>query len=301
MENDIKENKEGLIKYMDVMFNLEKEIYTSEVVTNKMRTYSFEYKTLKAQSFSTKTFEKKKDYETIFVFTLFAIFVFIIVWWWNSDNGPWLPALVAFLIPFLIGLFFQEIHLINYRHFERERQETLAKEKIEYEKYLIDLAIRNKKNILTSKAIINSIKETSSNLARLKQIRTALYKKNIVFPKYRNYAAIASMYEYLMSERVETLDGVNGAYNLYESELRQNLIITNLNQISLQLNSIKDNQYLIYEAITESNTTTREILNVTKRSNQIVEKIENNTRIIKYNTLISALNSSSKSYLITFE
>lgn len=104
-----------------------------------------------------------------------------------------------------------------------------------------------------------------------------------------------------MSERVETLEGVNGAYNLYESELRQNLIITNLNQISLQLNSIKDNQYLIYEAITESNTTTREILNVTKRSNQIVEKIENNTRIIKYNTFISALNSSSKSYLITFE
>ena len=71
-----------------------------------------------------------------------------------------------------------------------------------------------------------------------------LYGLNIIFPKYRNMMAICSLYEYISSGRCDTLEGQAGAYNLYEMELRQNVIIGQLEKVISQLESIKNNQYI---------------------------------------------------------
>lgn len=81
-----------------------------------------------------------------------------------------------------------------------------------------------------------------------------LYGVGIIFGKYRDLAAITSFYEYLLSGRCETLDGANGCYNLYEAELRANIIINRLDEIGDSLECIKSNQYMLYSQLSEINT-----------------------------------------------
>lgn len=64
-------------------------------------------------------------------------------------------------------------------------------------------------------------------LRKTKQLLRKLYSADVVYPKYRNMVAMCTIYEYLASGRCETLDGAQGAYNLYEAEIRQNIVISN--------------------------------------------------------------------------
>ena len=67
------------------------------------------------------------------------------------------------------------------------------------------------------------------------------------------------MLEYFESGRCSTLTGPDGAYNLYEQELRSNLIISNLQEINSKLDQIKANQYLLYTVVTDMNRTLKTI------------------------------------------
>ena len=80
----------------------------------------------------------------------------------------------------------------------------------------------------------------------------ACYNQGIIYSKYRNFVAVATMLEYLESGRCEQLDGPNGAYNLYEMEIRQNVVIAQLSQIVENLSGIQNSQYLLWEKISES-------------------------------------------------
>ena len=62
-----------------------------------------------------------------------------------------------------------------------------------------------------------------------------LYELNVIFPKYRDLVAVSQMYEYVASGRCNTLSGYEGAYNLYEQELRMNIVISQLEDIYDQL------------------------------------------------------------------
>ena len=105
---------------------------------------------------------------------------------------------------------------------------------------------------------LNTIKKNNSKiLEESKKLLSYLYSQNIIFPKYRDIVPISSFYEYVLSGRCDKLEGADGAYNIYENELRQNLIITNLGEINSNLNGIRNNQYTLYEAISSS----KELLN----------------------------------------
>jgi hypothetical protein len=79
-----------------------------------------------------------------------------------------------------------------------------------------------------------------------------LYNLDIIFPKYRNFLAVNQISEYIDSGRCSELEGANGAYNLYESELRQNIIIDKLETVINQLEQIKQNQFYIYQAMRDT-------------------------------------------------
>lgn len=82
----------------------------------------------------------------------------------------------------------------------------------------------------------------------------SVYSCNIVFPKYRSLPAVATMCEYLETGRCSELSGADGAYNLYESEIRTNRVIAQLDAIQDSLLDIKNNQYLLYEAVQSLNS-----------------------------------------------
>lgn len=162
----------------------------------------------------------------------------------------------------------------NKKQNEREYQDALA------------IADRNYE-IATEQyqKLCNTLEKTKSNLE-------SLYNTGIIFPKYRNFVAVCSMYEYFGSGRVDSLEGANGAYNLYESELRQNMIINSLEKISTNLEIIKSNQYILYTELKENNekinSTIREISNSIKLSLNSIKRIEDMSVSIAENTYINA-------------
>ena len=79
-----------------------------------------------------------------------------------------------------------------------------------------------------------------------------LYDLDVIYPKYRNIVAMASINEYFESGRCTELKGPNGAYNLYEQEIRMNLIIVSLGAILNNLNAIKQNQYCLFQTLTDA-------------------------------------------------
>lgn len=91
--------------------------------------------------------------------------------------------------------------------------------------------------------------QTMELLQKTIAARNELYAAGIIFGKYQNAVALSSFYEYLMSGRCEKLEGTNGAYNLYESEVRANRVIEQLDTVIDSLEQIKSNQYMMYSAM----------------------------------------------------
>lgn len=143
------------------------------------------------------------------------------------------------------------------------------------------------------------IEAASELLAKLFKQKNQLYATEVIFGKYRDLTAVTSFYEYLLSGRCEALDGVNGCYNLYESELRANIIINKLEAIGDSLEQIKGNQYMLYSQLSQINTelnslnsTTTAMLNGIRDTAEIFLEhstvVAHNSAIIAYNSAVSA-------------
>lgn len=124
-----------------------------------------------------------------------------------------------------------------------------------------------------------------------------LYSLNVIYPKYREMIPIITMWEYLDSGRCTDLSGANGAYNLYESESRQNIIISNLNQAVSMLAQIRDNQFALYEAIEESNAIAEQMCYQNESLLSANKSIAQNSEMAAYNAKLAADNSSVSAYI----
>lgn len=91
--------------------------------------------------------------------------------------------------------------------------------------------------------------------------------------------AMCTIYEYFAAGRCTELNGADGAYNLYESELRQNLIINRLDTIIKQLDAIKANQYMLYTELKKTNEILEGISSDMKELTSTVHRIEDATHI----------------------
>lgn len=102
--------------------------------------------------------------------------------------------------------------------------------------------------------------ETNEQLRKFDEVHEILtksldewYSLNVVYEKYRNLVAIATIYEYFDSRRCAALEGRDGAYNMYEGELCANVIIGSLTQIISDLDQIKCGQYALYKQLSCAN------------------------------------------------
>ena len=126
------------------------------------------------------------------------------------------------------------------------------------------------------------IQKHADVLASLEKALEEFYEQNIIFPKYRNIVAITAINEYLMSGRCFELEGPDGAYNLYEMELRQNVIIGQLSSIVSDLEQIRNNQFLLYQELQKANATVESVL-------YEVRGVRENTRLTAYFARVTAL------------
>ena len=177
----------------------------------------------------------------------------------------------------------------------REKYEDLLKKQNAAENSAKDIPTTEKAKHLFLKEEIEIAEEL---LKKFYKAQNEMYSCGIIFEKYRNFVAVSSFFEYISSGRCETLEGADGAYNLYENEIRMNMVIGQLNQVIESLEEIKQNQYMIYSAIQESNrqlnalnsstsrmvSTLGEIKTSAANMESYMSRIEDNTEVIAYNT-----------------
>lgn len=133
--------------------------------------------------------------------------------------------------------------------------------------------------------------------------RKSIYLPNIIFIKYRTLPALATIYEYLMSGRCTTLEGPDGAYNLYESEIRANMIITKLDLVIEKLEEIKNAQYMLCQELSKANASLSSIgkkmddaCSFLHSISNNVSSIRDNSEVIKNNTAVIAYNTARTAF-----
>ncbi len=118
-----------------------------------------------------------------------------------------------------------------------------------------------------------------------------LYDVGVVYAKYRALVPIVMFCEYMESGRCSQLEGHEGAYNIYENELRQNIIISKIELVLGKLEEIKENQYMLYEAIERGNRLTNRLLDSVTDNARRLDSIESNAAVTAENSRIAANNT----------
>jgi hypothetical protein len=152
-----------------------------------------------------------------------------------------------------------------------------TEKKDRFAKYDVELSNYNNETSL-------QINKLNNLLCLLEESLDKIYSKNIVYSKYRNLIAISTLYEYFESGRCSELEGSNGAYNLYENELRANIIIGSLSQIISDIQQIKNGQYALYQELS--------------RSNKLLASIADNTQLTAYYANVAAVAASADRYIV---
>ena len=129
--------------------------------------------------------------------------------------------------------------------------------------------------------------QVSTSGQELQLALSSLYDMDVIYPKYRNLVAVSTIYEYLSSGRCDRLDGPDGAYNLYEMELRQNIVIGQLSSIIENLNQIKNNQFVLYNELVSAN----------QKVTSVLADIGNNVKISAYQNEAAAKNAEALKYI----
>lgn len=146
-----------------------------------------------------------------------------------------------------------------------------------------------------------AVRRLDAFLEETKDLLEKLYAADVIFPKYRNMVAMCTMYEYFASGRCTELTGPNGAYNLYEQELRQNLIINQLENINANLEQVKQNQYILYQGIMETNRALQTISGDVKQLVNAAEVVAESSRITAFYSEVTAKNTQAIKYLMQME
>ena len=151
--------------------------------------------------------------------------------------------------------------------------------------------------------IMDEANEAIGFLEKACQLRHKLYSCDIVFEKYRDIVSIATFYEYISSGRCQTLTGATGVYNLYESEIKTNMIISQLTQVIDSLEQIKQSQFIICSTLqsidsklSSLNYSMKTALSSIAKMERSLSRIDDNTHSIADNSEVIAYNTEKTAF-----
>ena len=90
-------------------------------------------------------------------------------------------------------------------------------------------------------------------------VLSSLYDQKIIYPSYQGFVNVCSLYDYLASGMCNSLED---AYRVLVAHIDAQQIVTRLDNISSKLSTIQQNQHRLYTAITSSQSTLNDILQV---------------------------------------
>ncbi len=221
---------------------------------------------------------------------------------WNEGNQ--LPILITFLVPLggiilgaLIGHITETHSLRKHRNERKKEIDNVKAKNSQIQSKNSSQKAYNQKVINLLLVEKNKIQNEYNNTLNL---LNKYYNYNIIFSKYRNFIAISSICEYFEAGRTSTLEGHEGAYNIFENEIRLNHIITKLDDVIYHLNEIRDNQHMLYMAINSNNNDINRLTSAMYSATNKLESLNNNAQITAHHSKIAAENSQFQKYLSIF-
>lgn len=205
--------------------------------------------------------------------------------------GPLLSAnLIGALIGVILGLLVEQMKAWDAD--DKNKQVTKHNDRVVRE---------NAKRVEKIRKQIDEVRKeyliVCDNQKETQQILNNFYSKNIIYPKYRGLVPIAAFYEYFNSGICDTLTGHEGAYNIYETEIRMNIIIAKLDDVIYRLDEIRDRQYALYDAIENADVVVNNMNNTINGLVGNMKSVVDNQNVIAYNTRIAAENTAFLSWM----
>lgn len=295
-------DNKALIDYIKTCYELEKSIYLQERVVNlykKKQIYFSNYKGRFQMLYNKRTsipfeydiFRNNPNYKQG-LYTSCAP----IIGNWDTER-PHSPDEVI--------LYINATRNMKFGFFESDRGK--AKKKLDAynvaledaNSEIIDYNNNIKRDSLDKEKLVKiELENEIQRLEKTKQILKGFYDKDIVFIKYRSLVSMSAILEYLLSGRCTTLPD---AYNKYEEELRQAIIIDKLDVIIDKLDRIEKSQYMLYDAIMMVNQKLSNISAGVDTALSTMSKIQNNTAVSAHNSKIIADNEMYQSKLLSFD
>lgn len=213
----------------------------------------------------------------------------------RDDNGSLTSNMVLILVfgcaavLALIILFFLYLHDKNVN---RLIDEDYKKQQKQYEKEM------NEHN--SKIRYLNGVIDYLSKLQQVSQtLLISMYSKSPIHVKYRNLLSIGTIYEYLDTKRCYRLEDDNGAYNMFEQEVRMNMLLIGIKDILTKMEELRKNQILIYNAIIELSDTIKnmhsDLIGVLSDISESSQQTANASSISAFANVVNAYNSTMKS------
>lgn len=200
-----------------------------------------------------------------------------------------LGMVISLAIAFVLGWFIGDDTPSKNARIMRENEDI--KKKNQETKKTMERKVSNLNNYL------NNIE---GNYRKTRALLNELYSWNVLHPKYRNFIAVCSLYEYYSTGQCNQLEGHEGAYSRFEQELLLKSIIYKLDIVIEKLDQIQNTQYELYSAIKQSN---QNIYRINQNLNLIAQqnnRLENYSEIIAYNSRVAAKNTEIIKWIETF-
>ena len=134
---------------------------------------------------------------------------------------------------------FMQLYTKNYNADLKVKEEMFTPQ---IQKLTLEYETLIKNNLLSSKATLNK-----------------LYEKNIIHPKYQNFIAIAQLYDYINIGRCSELNGSEGAYNMFEQEKNNGLLINDLDMSLFKLEKYESVMYTLIDLLRKNDKITSKI------------------------------------------
>ncbi len=143
----------------------------------------------------------------------------------------------------------------------------------------------------------DEIRKARQQLQSTEDALSQYYYKGVIYEKYQNLVPITMFCEYFASGRCNSLTGHEGAYNIYENEIRLNLIVVKLDEVINRLDQIKENQYMLANMIQEGNREIKTLASAASNQTELLQRIEASSEATSYYSGITAANTSYLSWL----
>ena len=191
---------------------------------------------------------------------------------------PTLPILLLICIPQYIASknkaskYRENAHRQGNTRSKERQLLILAEEETQIDNQLIVLSENEAALSVQQEHILSNLREAQTTLAQI-------YAVNILPVKYRNICAVATMYEYLATGRVDTITGHGGMYDTYETEKIQLAQLQQMVMTNQHLSRMEDQQRYICQELTQANQSLHQIKSSLVDIQATNQKIADNTAL----------------------